>query len=57
MNVPAYFKAFVGGLVAGLTALATGLGDNALSAQEYVTAGIAFLVGLGVVYAVPNKTD
>lgn len=51
----AYFKAIVSGLIAGLTALATGLGDNALSAQECVTAGIAFLVGLGVVYAVPNK--
>lgn len=50
-----YAKAIVSGLIAGLTALATGLGDNVLSAQEYVTAAIAFLVAFGAVYAVPNK--
>ena len=51
----AYLKAIVSALVAGLTAIVTGLGDNVLSAQEYVTAVIAFLVALGAVYAVPNR--
>lgn len=50
-----YAKAVVSGLIAGLTAIAAGLGDNALSGQEIVTAAIAFLVGLGLVAVVPNK--
>jgi hypothetical protein len=50
----AYLKAIVAALIAGLGALATGLGDGSLSAQEYIYAAIAFLVGLGAVWAVPN---
>lgn len=50
-----YAKAIVGALIAGLSAISTGLADGSLSPQEYVTAAIAFLIGLGVVYAVPNK--
>ena len=50
-----YFKSFVGGLIAAGSSLITALGDNTLSYQELVTAVVAFLVGLGVVAAVPNK--
>lgn len=48
-------KAVVGALVAGLSAIATGLGDNILTGQEYVTAAIAFVVAFGVIYQTPNK--
>lgn len=51
----AYAKSIIAGLISGLSAISAGLGDGSLSAQEYVTAGIAFLVGLGLVAAVPNK--
>ena len=50
-----YAKAIVSGLIAGLSTLATGLADGALTAQEIIYAAIAFLLGLGIVYAVPNK--
>jgi hypothetical protein len=50
-----YFKALVAGLIAAGSSLITALGDNSLSAQEDVTAIVAFLVGLGVVAVVPNK--
>jgi hypothetical protein len=50
-----YFKAVVAGLIAAGGALVTALGDNALSSQEIVTAAVAFLVGLGVVAATPNR--
>lgn len=53
--VAPYFKAVVAGLIAAGSSAITALGDNTLSAQEWVTAGVAFLVGLGVVAAVPNK--
>lgn len=52
----AYLKAIVASLVAGLTALLTALDDDSVTAQEWVTAGIAALVALGAVYAVPNTT-
>ncbi len=54
-KVAPYFKAVVAGLIAAGSSAITALGDNSMSAQEYVTAGVAFLVGLGVVAAVPNK--
>ncbi len=57
MSVAPYFKAVVAGLIAAGSSAITALGDNTLSAQEWVTAGVAFLVGLGVVAAVPNKTQ
>lgn len=53
--VAVYFKAVVAGLIAAGSSAVTALGDNSMSAQEWVTAGVAFLVGLGVVAAVPNK--
>lgn len=55
-----YLKALVGAAVAGLTALGTGLtpdpdGTVAVTPTEWVAVAIAFLAGLGLVYAVPNK--
>lgn len=49
-----YAKAVVGALVAGLTALLPAL-DAGVNAAEWVTAAVAFLVALGVVWAVPNR--
>jgi hypothetical protein len=54
-NLSPYFKAIVAGLIAAGSSAITALGDNAMSSQEWVTAAVAFLVGLGVVAAVPNK--
>lgn len=48
-----YAKAVVGALVAGLTALLPAL-DAGVTAAEWVVAATAFLVALGVVWAVPN---
>ncbi len=48
-------KAVVGALVAGLTAIGTGLTDNVLTPAEWVAAAVAALAALGIVYAVPNK--
>jgi hypothetical protein len=54
MNIGRYAKAFVGGAIAGLTALGTALGDNKVTASEWTVIAIATLVGLGAVWAVPN---
>jgi hypothetical protein len=51
----AYLKAIAAGLVAGLSVIATSLDDSSLTAQEWVYAAIALIVGSGVVAAVPNK--
>jgi hypothetical protein len=53
--VAPYLKAVVGGLVAGLTALATALDNDSISAQEWLYAVIALLVGFSTVWAVPNR--
>lgn len=52
----AYAKSIIGGLIAGLTAISVSLdaGNNSLSTRDYVSAAIAFLVGLGGVYYTPN---
>jgi hypothetical protein len=52
-----YLKAITAALVAGLGAVAAALDDDSLSTQEGVTVAIAFLVALGAVWAVPNKTS
>jgi hypothetical protein len=55
-----YLKAVVAAVIAALTALSaylvnnTSLGD--ITAGQWVQVGIAFLVALGAVWAVPNKT-
>lgn len=49
-----YLKAVTAALVAALSII---LADaDHLTTHDYVAALIAFLVGLGAVYAVPNKT-
>lgn len=50
-----YAKAVTAAIIAGLSAILTGLDDSAVDLQEVVVALIAFLVGLGAVWAVPNK--
>lgn len=54
MKPAQYAKAIVGGIVAALTAVATGLTDGHLTAAECVAAAIAFFVALGSVFQVPN---
>jgi len=50
-----YAKAFTAAIVAGLTALATGLVAGGLSWSEIVAALIAFFIALGAVFQVPNR--
>lgn len=47
-------KALIAGAIAGLTALGAGLTDGDLTAAEWITAIIAALTAIGVVYRVPN---
>jgi hypothetical protein len=55
-NVAPYLKALIAALVAGLSVVAASLADGgALTAQDYVSASLAFLVALGAVFAVPNQ--
>lgn len=49
-------KAVVGAAVAFISSLVTALGDNTISTQEWLTAGLAGLVALGAVWAIPNRT-
>lgn len=53
-KVAPYYKAVAGALVAFLSAIAAGLAQDGLSGQEWITAAIAFIVGLGAVFAIPN---
>jgi len=56
MNIIApYAKAFIAAIVAGLTAISTGLVSDGLSWNEVVIALIAFFVALGAVFTVPNR--
>lgn len=50
-----YAKAIAGGLAGGLTAAATALVDQQVDPGEWVTIALAFLIGTGLVYAVPNR--
>jgi len=56
-KIAPYVKAVIAAVIAFLSSLLTALGDNAISSQEWVTAIIAFLVGLGAVWAIPNKSS
>lgn len=51
----AYLKAITGAIVAGLGTLQVAYNDNTVTAQEWVGIGIATLVALGAVWAVPNR--
>ena len=48
-------KALIASVVAFLTAISTALGDGSISAQEWITALIALIIGFGAVFSVPNK--
>lgn len=50
-------KAVLAAAIAAASSIATGLGDNILSGQEIVTAVVAGLLALGVVYQIPNKNS
>lgn len=50
-----YLKAVLGAVYAGLVALEAALDDGGVTAQEGVKAGIAAILGLGLIYATPNR--
>ena len=53
-KVAPYLKALVAALIAGLGVIGASLADsNSLTAQDWVSAAIAFLVALGAVFYVP----
>lgn len=58
-NVAPYLKALVAAIIAGLSALSGLLVNNTalsdITAGQWVTVAIAFLVGLSAVFAVPNQ--
>lgn len=55
MGIAKYAKAITAAVVTGLGAVSVAISDDAISSQEWVTIGIAFVVALGGVWAVPNK--
>lgn len=55
-RVAPYLKALTAALVAGLSVLLAASSES-LTTQDYLQALVAFLVGLGAVWAVPNKTS
>jgi hypothetical protein len=54
-KIAPYAKAFIGAIVAGLSVLASGFVSDGLSWGEGIAALIAFFVGLGAVFSVPNR--
>lgn len=48
-----YLKAITAALIAGLSVILADVDD--LTTRSYVSALVAFLVGLGGVWAIPNK--
>lgn len=54
MNLDRYAKAIIGGLVAFLGAVQTGLADGHVTATEWIVAAVAAVTALGAVWAVPN---
>lgn len=57
-KIAPYYKAVAGALVAFLSAIAAALAEDGISGQEWITAGIALVVGFGAVFQVrniPNK--
>jgi hypothetical protein len=49
-----YAKALVAAVLAGLTAIGTGLTDDVLTQAEWVAAAIAFVGAGGAVWGIPN---
>jgi hypothetical protein len=54
-KIAPYAKAFIAAIIAGLSAIATGLVSDGLSWSEGVVAAIAFFTGLLAVFSVPNR--
>lgn len=54
MSIAPYAKAVAGGVIAGASA-AVPLVDDGISLSDGLLIAIAFVLGLGGVYAVPNK--
>lgn len=54
MSIAPYAKAVAGGVIAGASA-AVPLVDDGLTTSDVLVIAIAFVVGLGGVWAVPNK--
>lgn len=57
MQVNRYMKAIVACLVAAGGAAVTAMADDVITTSEWVTIALAGLAALGVVWAVPNKTE
>jgi hypothetical protein len=53
-KIAPYYKAVAGALIPFLTAISVSLQDGTLTAQDWVQALIALVVGGGVVFTVPN---
>lgn len=54
-QIKPYLKSLVGGLTSGLS-FAIPVVDDGILPSEGLGIALAFIVGLGVVYAVPNST-
>ena len=54
-RIAPYAKALIGALVAGLGSLQQALDDSLVTSQEGTGVAIAFLSGLALVWAIPNK--
>lgn len=54
VTVDRYAKAIIGALVAALGAVQVALVSPGVTSTEWVTVAIAFLAGLGFIWAVPN---
>lgn len=54
-NYAPYLKAFTGAIVAALTAASVAAADGGFSWTDGIATAIAFFVGLGAVWAVPNE--
>jgi hypothetical protein len=54
-KIAPYAKALIGAMVAGLGSLQQALDDGAVTPQEGTGVAIAFLSGLALVWAIPNK--
>lgn len=57
MQVSKVAKAVVGAAAAGTSALTLALSDGVLTSGEGVTIALAVLASLGIVWAVPNKSE
>jgi Sec-independent protein secretion pathway component TatC len=53
-KIAPYYKAVAGALVSFLTAISTSLVDGTLTAQDWIGAVIALIVGFGAVFTIPN---